>query len=130
MYPYSRTYKQWYFQLSYLKCLVTVLVDAHSLAVFKRGNRTEGKRAGARDGDRKARERAEFTNRRRVLFGAKSTCSRASRRSLFVRAFTLVCPKNIASGGHRRASPRLDLSTHNVTRQKLSAKLINQQLET
>lgn len=69
--------------------------------------------------------RAEFTNRRRVLFGAKSTCSRASRRSLFVRAFTLVCPaKNIVSGGHRRASPRLDPSTYDVTRQKFQLQRI------
>jgi len=44
---YSRVCERWYFQLSYLKCLVTVLVDTHSLAVFKRRNRTEGKRAGA-----------------------------------------------------------------------------------
>lgn len=47
-----------------------------------------------------SRKRTKFTNRQRVLFGAKSTCSRASLRvvalALFIRAFTLVCPaKNI-----------------------------------
>jgi len=49
----------------------------------------------ARDDERSRAKGAEFTNRRRVLFGAKSTCSRASHLSL---SFSLSLSLSLSSG--------------------------------
>lgn len=103
---------------------MTVLVDAHSLAVFKRGNRTEGNRAGARDGDRKARESGVYQQAARSIWGEEYVQSREPSLSLRTCVHPCLSAKNIVSGGHRRASPRLDPSTYNVTRQKFQLQRI------
>lgn len=54
----------------------------HSSAVFKRENRTEGKRAGARDGDRKARESGVYQQAARSIWGEEYVQSREPSLSL------------------------------------------------